>query len=395
MEQVFKYLISLFFSCILWAVGISQADSAVHRHRVAVFIPLYLDSAFDASGNYRYDKNFPKFLNSGLEFYEGMELALDTLRKENLSLDVEVYDTRKAGLNLPSLLESPDFQPTELIIAHVEPAELRLLANTAAQKNIPFINVNFPNDAGISNNPYFVILNSTLRAHCESLYRFLQRNYPLWPMVIFRKNGTQEDRLQHYWEDIGKSTSSVPLKLHFVSLGESVDPHQLIPYLDSTKKTICVVASLDESFGKSVCSALASLNKTYVTKIFGTPTWDDIADFGQPEFADQEIYYTSPFYINPADSLAGSIQQYFHTRFYSRPSDMVYRGYESMYHFAKLLNQFGSTIASNIGSKLFRVFTDFDIEPVFLNRENMTLDYFENRKVYFIKKVNGNVVAVY
>jgi len=125
------------------------------------------------------------------------------------------------------------------------------------------------------------------------------------------------------------------------------------------------------------------------------PTWDAISDFSQPAYADQEIYYTTPFYMNPNDSLVASIQQYFKTRFYSRPSDMVFRGYETMFRFAQLLQEYGHNLNGSIGEKKFKVFNDFDIEPVFLNKQNLTLDYFENKKLYFIKKVNGNVVAVY
>ena len=46
---------------------------------------------------YRYAKNvFPKFINPGLEFYEGAQLALDSLNKENAPLEVFIYDTRSA-----------------------------------------------------------------------------------------------------------------------------------------------------------------------------------------------------------------------------------------------------------------------------------------------------------
>jgi len=61
------------------------------RPAIAIFVPLYLDSAFDATGTYRYDKNFPKFINPGLEFYEGAQMALDTLAKEHVKLDVRIY----------------------------------------------------------------------------------------------------------------------------------------------------------------------------------------------------------------------------------------------------------------------------------------------------------------
>jgi hypothetical protein len=54
----------------------------------------------------------------------------------------------------------------------------------------------------------------------------------------------------------------------------------------------------------------------------------------------------------------------------------------------------GKALSGSIGEKKYKVFNDFDIEPV-LNRTTMTLDYFENKKLYFIKKVDGNVTAVY
>ena len=73
---------------------------------------------------------------------------------------------------------------------------------------------------------------------------------------------------------------------------------------------------------------------------------------------------------------------------------MVFRGYETTFRFARLLQQYGASLSSSIGEKKFRVFNDFDIQPVFLNKQNMTLDYFENKKVYMIKKLDGSVTQV-
>jgi len=110
--------------------------------------------------------------------------------------------------------------------------------------------------------------------------------------------------------------------------------------------------------------------------------------------AGKEIIYTTPFYMNPADTLVKEINQYYKGRFYSRPSDMVFRGYESVYRFGHLLCLHGRDLGGSIGEKKFKVFNDFNIEPVFLNRQSMTLDYFENKKLYFIHKMDGNVTAV-
>jgi hypothetical protein len=73
---------------------------------------------------------------------------------------------------------------------------------------------------------------------------------------------------------------------------------------------------------------------------------------------------------------------------FARPSDMVFRGYEATWKFAKLLLKHGKDISSNLGAKQDKVFTDFDIQPV-LNKKTMVLDYFENKKLYFLKWQDG------
>jgi hypothetical protein len=369
-------------------------DSLDGRHKLAIFLPLYLDSAFDAANNYRYDKNFPKFINPGLEFYEGAQLALDSLQKENARLDVHVYDTRSTTQSVAQVLQSPEFQGTELIIGHVVPGEMQQLAAAAAQMRIPFINVNYPNDGGITNNPELVILNSTLRTHCEGIYRYIQRNYATKPVILFRKKGVQEDRLKAYFDEITRTTNSVPLKIKYVTLDDAFDPSALTPYLDSAIQTVCIAGSLDENFARMLCQSLASISTSYKTLILGMPTWDNI-DFTRPEYKGQEIVYTTPFYINPTDTLVKSIQQYFKLKFYSRPSDMVFRGYETVFRFSKQMMHVGGGLNGSLGEKKYKVFTDFDIEPIFLNRRTMTLDYFENKKLYFIKKVDGVITGVF
>ncbi len=385
------FIITLAFFCKSNSVA-AQADTASKRYTIAVFAPLYLDSAFDPSGQYRYDKYFPKFISPGLEFYEGIKLAADSLRIEKIQLDIQVFDTRSTTESLQQQLSSPLAQQAGLIIGHVTPAEAKVLAEAALRKNIPFINANLPNDAGISKNASLVILNSTLQTHCEGIYRYLQKNYGTSAVVVYRKKGQMEDRLQNYFQEAEKNTSGVKLKMKFVSIDET-KPISLQQYLDSTRLTISLVASMDENFGKSIAQQLATSIDTYPTLLVGMPTWDAIIDFNKKEYKGLSIVYTTPFYNAKTDKTSVSISNYFKTALYSRPTDMVFRGYECLYRFGKLLADKGSNLNSSIGEKKYKVFTDWDIQPV-LDRQTMALDHFENKKLYFVKKVGGLVTAV-
>jgi hypothetical protein len=371
-------------------ISFSQADTSVPK--IAVFAPLYLDSAFDNSMNYRYGNNFPKFLNPGLEFYEGIQLAVDSLQKEGMKMDVHVFDTRGTNSSVAKFASDPELNNTDLIIGHITGSEARTLADLAAKKNIPFINVNYPNDAGVTNNPNYIILNSTISTHCAALYKFLQKNYSTSDIIFLKRKG-KDEKLEAYFTDLQKTTASVPLKMKSISVDDQLSGKVLLKSLDSTKSNIIVAATLDVAFANNLLQTINGYGDSYNVTVLGMPNWDNI-EMGKSMSENIELIYGTPFYVNPADKTAESINQYFKTKFYSRPSDMVFRGYETLYHFGHLLSIHNGNTGSSLSDKRFRAFTDFDIQPV-LDKSTMTLDYFENRKIYFVKKVAGVVKAVY
>lgn len=370
----------------------AQNDSVSVRHRIAIFTPLYLDSAFD-NYEYRYAKNaFPKFINPGLEFYEGAQLALDSLEKEGSELEVFIYDTRSVTETLTQQLKKAEQDSVELIIAHCAGHELKILADEGLRRNIPVINANLPNDGGVTGNPFFVILNPTLKTQCEGIYRYMQKYYALHRLVMFRKRGQLEDRIKGYFDDYARTTASVPLKIKYVELSDSFTLNQLRAQLDSNYQTLCIAGSLDENFGKRLVQQLAVLRKQYPITVIGMPTWDGI-NFSKPEFRGIEIIYSHPFYNAKVDRISTGITSYFNTKMFARPTDMVFRGYEVTLRYAKMLLRYGADISSNLGNKQNKIFTDYDVQPI-LNKESMMLDYFENKRLYFLKLLNGVITGV-
>jgi hypothetical protein len=387
-KRIVKSLLLLAY-CLLPICILAQTN----KHKIAIFSPLYLDSAFDDFNNYRYDKQFPKFINPGLEFYEGVQLALDSLAKEGTPLEVFIYDTRSGKDPLVQQLSELD-STIELILAYANPQESWNIANAAKSKKIPYINVNLPNDAGISDNPYFVMLNSTLQTHITLLYKYLQKNYALTPIIMFSKKGQTEDMVKSLFDDAGKNTVSVPLKIKYVDLADSFTASQLAAKLDSNEHTVCIAGSLDENFGRRLSQQLASIDKSYPLTLVGMPTFDNLTkDFTLPQYKGLEIVYSTPFYNSRMDKVSQGITDYFNIKMYARPSDMVMRGYEATWRFAKLLLAYGKDIASNLGRKEFNVFRELDIQPV-INKQTTALDYFENKKLFFVKWQDGIIKGV-
>jgi hypothetical protein len=380
----------LFLACAYMTPVSAQTDTS--RRHIAIFASLYLDSAFDAAGNYRYDKNFPKMINPGLEFYEGAQMAIDSMVQEGIKMDVHIYDTKGANRKFDSVLNSEELKSMNMIIGHVSSAnEFNQLARVAASLNIPFINANYPNATGVTANPHYVVLSPTLQTHCIGIYRFLQRNYSLAEITVFRKKG--DEQVKNYFTEFEKTTA-VKLKMKYVYLENNFTSEQLQSYLKTDKSNICVAGSLDATFAQNLCAHLASLTTSTPITIIGMPTWDQI-DFEKTQYKGLEIIYGTPFYIPSTGKLASSVYEDFKTMFYSRPTDMVFRGFETVYHFAHLVNLYGRNVGSYLNDKKYMLFNEFDIQPA-LNKGTVpaTLDYYENRKLYFVKKVDGVVKQV-
>jgi len=359
------------------------------RHKIALLTPLHLDTAFDAGNSYRFGTSFPKYLNPGLEFYLGAQAALDSLEKAGAPLEVHVMDTRSARTPLADRLRSAELRDVELFLASSNPSETRLLAEEALRRKVPFVSASLPNDAGVEGNPYYVVLNSTLRTHCEGLYKYIQKNNPGARVLLLTRSGAQETQVREYFQEAARSVNGTAVKIQAEDIGEEPDAARILPLLDSTRKNIVIAGSLDEGFAGKMAGALRMAGKTYELQVLGMPTWDGF-NLRRPEFSGLELIYTTPFSYSRPNPLANRIAKAFQDKQNGRPTDMYFRGYETVLRFAQLLLESRADTASDLSRKLTTVFTPFDIQPVFLNRSQPTLDYFENKHLYFVKVLNGN-----
>ena len=55
--------------------------------------------------------------------------------------------------------------------------------------------------------------------------------------------------------------------------------------------------------------------------------------------------------------------------------------------------KYGADLSSNLASKEFNIFHELDIQPV-INKQTNALDYYENKKLYFIKWQDGVIKEV-
>jgi hypothetical protein len=391
-----KKLITLIL--ILAAVIVAPAthaqdskQSTLKTFRVGIFAPLYLDSVF--SGDYyQYGKRFPRFVVQGLDFVQGAQIALDSMPLPNGHIDARIFDSKSTAEDIPSLIEAKKLDSLDLIIGSVKDEEYLQLAAFAALKKIPFISATYPNDGGISSNPYVAIVNSTLKAHCEAIYSYILQNHGTENILLIRKPGSQEDKVAAYFAAMNKPDGKALINIQTINIDSNF--HVFKNKLDSNRQNILIGGSLDEEFAYNLSSAAASLNKKYDLTLIGMPNWDGFASFNSQKknaLTDFPVYFTSPYFNYKWDNYSKMIQNIYLKKYKGKPSDYTYKGFETIFLFTRLFTRYPNDFMNHLNDYAYKVFSEYNFRPVMLNKNSTDPDYYENKHLYFLKSMNGVV----
>ncbi len=367
----------------------------IKTYRVGIFAPLYLDSVFSATGNFRYKEGMPKFIIPAVDFINGFELGLDSIKIDNAKVEAYIYDTKSYTAPLSSLIKDNKLNHLDLLLGPVRDFEYKALADFAKTRNIPFISAIYPNDGGVTDNPSVVILNSTLKAHCEAIYSFILQNYGTDKVFLLRKPGIQEDRVAAYFKAMNEQDGKPIVPIQTINADENFSSDFLKKKLDSNSNSIIIGGSLDENFALLLSHACDDLDEQYPLTLIGMPNWDGFKSLTKKgELDGFPIYFTSPYYNSKTDSYSRMLIDGYSKKLKGKPSDMAFKGFECAQLFVKLLTKYPADFMAHINDRNYKIFTDYNFKPVSKNTA-ASPDYFENKHLYFIRILNGNTVKAW
>lgn len=107
---------------------------------IAVMLPFTLnkintDSIYDAKRKIKNDRT----LGITLDFYSGVLVAFDSLKKLGINLKVDVYDTQKRLSEVNAIVRRNDFSRTHAVIGPLLPDNFNVVATALESNNVPVI----------------------------------------------------------------------------------------------------------------------------------------------------------------------------------------------------------------------------------------------------------------
>lgn len=380
---VFPVVLCIFsFGCIATAKG-------QKRMKIAVFAPVYLDSAFNGL-DYRLSGGpLPKQMVPGLEFYQGAMAAADSFNNAFKDIEILFYDLK--GESLYSIIRKLEFQDVDMIIASFNARQdVKPLSDIALHRNIPLISATYPNDGGVNDNPLFVQINPSLKTHFEAITKYILKTAGNSKILYVRKKGALEDLLDYYFTSGIKKPLPNGKTLAYKKLecADSLDEKLLSANLDSFRNNIVICGSLNESFGIGLVTTLAQHSNCKTTAI-GMPTWDGLKDLDDDECNGVNIVFTTVYNYPRGNALGAQLLNWYKTTLNAgKPSEMFFKGFESVFHFGSLLLQYRDKIGGHLSENSYKLFNEYDLQPNF-NKTDKRTQYLENQKIHIIKKLDG------
>jgi hypothetical protein len=357
-------------------------------YRVAVFAPMYLDSVFTA-GQLK-SNSLPKFIMPAIEFVQGAEIAFDTISLNGTKAEAHFFDSKSYSKPIQWLIRYKQLDSIDLIIGAVKEPDYGELAQFAKQKNIPFISATYPNDGGIKENPFTVIVNSTLEAHCEGIFSYLLQKHGTDNIYLIRKKN--DNRIDDYFKAINSSEGKPLLKIKSIAIDSSISSYALRNMIDTTKPIVIIGASLNETFSKKLVDACYPIQKTNPFVLIGMPNWDGFLSLQKKDaYIDFPIRFTTPHYDSKSNAFSNFLVEKYFAKYRAKPTDMAYKGFETAYYFTNILLNYNKNFMQHLNENKFAPFHDFNFRPD-SSKNNLIPNYFENKHLYIMQILNGEIV---
>jgi ABC-type branched-subunit amino acid transport system substrate-binding protein len=349
-------------------------------YRIDILVPLYLDELVK-NNKPAYKGKVPEKAASGLDFYQGISLAVDTLNYKGYKLDVHVHDITGATGNIKALIAKGTLDSSDLIIGAVQSSDIAPVAAIAEKRNINFISALSPSDAGVTNNPFFTLIQPRLQTHCEWIMRKIAEKYHKEQItVLYRTTVPADENAFSYITNILEENN-----LRKVNCSKEPDSAQLAKAFDSTELNVVIMPVVDDKYAESLIKRLYAYFPGYKFAVYGMPSWKTMSGIRKPEsFPNVAVYFTAPFYFDPTTSGSMLLYTSYQNKFNGKPGEMVYRGFETLYWYATLLRDHGTVFNPEMKNNDKAPFTKFEIKTNIDKKKEVVL-FNENQHLYLYR----------
>jgi LysM repeat protein/ABC-type branched-subunit amino acid transport system substrate-binding protein len=290
-------------------------------YNIAVFLPLQLDSS---ANNNRF------VAAAALDYYMGMKLALDSLKKLGFAANIHVFDDNSISTSLEAQLNSQQMKSMDLIFSPLQEKQAKIVATFAKDNGIPVV---FPVQmpaAIVQMAPNFIAYTTPDAFLIQSLAAQIHQQYQGYTVVLISSPIAADQSLEQQFKTaFGKvATTQSKLKLQeatwatypkFKPIG---GPQLLVSFSSDRAKVVGLLKA-------------AALDSNLL--VVGQKDWLDYKELDDPAVRNEPFLVALPSYFNYHAPQIIPFHKTYRRRYNADLTKMSCLGYDLTLHIGKQL----------------------------------------------------------
>ena len=325
-----------------------------------------------------------------VEYYEGFLMAMDSLKKQGISIDLYTYDSGKTVSSVNKILNKAEMKNMDIIFGPAHPEQVKPMAEFAQKHNSRLVIPFSSKGDDVFGNPAVYQINTPQSYLYSEVYEHYLRKFPN-AHVIFLDAATGHTDKDDFVKGLKEELKN--RQITFKELrGEYINPEGMKLAVDSLRENVIIPTSGKNVVLTKILPQLIVTSRehpNYDMKLFGYPEWQTYTDDHLASFFELNTYFYSSFYTNnlfpAAIQFTNAYRKWFSKDMANTFPKYGMLGFDTAYFFLKGLNDYGSNFEDQVKQmQVTPIQTGFKFDRVnnwggFINRkvffENFTKNY--------------------
>jgi LysM repeat protein/ABC-type branched-subunit amino acid transport system substrate-binding protein len=355
------------------------------EYNIAFFLPFNADEAnqLDIEKIINGNEQLPSKSAIALPFYEGILLAIDSLKKQKLNAKIFVYDIDdKDSLNIINLLKKPELKEMDLMIGPLYGSSFMPVAKFARDNSIPIVSPFTQINKILFDNLYVCKMLPSTAMQIELMANYVVDTFNTQNIILVNNGNSKEVT---FFNTFKKIASRALIKAGHTandSLKEVRNVPQIESLLSTSKTNVIILPSNNQSYVTEILSKLYTIADKDKHKIvvFGLQSWLNYDNLDFVYLNKLSVHLPANSYIDYKDPSTQTFIKNYREKFKTEPELYAYQGFDIAYYFISTLQKYGSGFLNNIvDNKSKGLEIDFNFMQYPLDSG------FENKFVYILK----------
>lgn len=233
--------------------------------------------------------------SKALDLYEGMLLAIDSLKATGLSVDVYAFDEAAGQSGVKSILQNPTLQSMNLVVGPLRSQNVEDVARFCSRNKIVHV-VPVSNREGICGyGPLIFQVNVAQLTLYNQIYSCFINKYKGCEIVLV--NMSEKDDIQQFFLGLKHALDKAGVLYKQISFADFEDESAV---LSATRRNVIVPSSASSNAFDMLSLKLNNISSQshYTITMFGYPEWQTFAIKSQKNMAKYTVSFFTNFYSN-------------------------------------------------------------------------------------------------